>query len=246
MRIIDAHSHLGWDCVFDEDFTDIALVDKHKKCSVSISIVQPGTCFEKETVVNQHNAIHELSKKNPGQFFGMANPNPHLSEEVYFEEIERCIKGLGFVGIKLHPAAHAAPPGGRDSQKAFLAAREFGVPLMIHTGAGIPFANPANIIPLAEKFPDVKIIMAHSGMMITTGEVSIVMSHCPNTYADVSWIGGFLVERLVAEFGARRLLFASDHAENASTEIEKIQGSRMSDIDKEWVLGKSAEELYKI
>jgi len=246
MRIVDAHSHLGWDCVFDENFTAEALINKHTACSVSTSIVQPGTCFDYETAVLQHNGIDELSKKFPGQFFGMANPSPHLPEKVYFDEIERCMKDLGFVGIKLHPAAHAAPPGGKDSKKAFLAAREFGVPLMIHTGSGIPFANPANIIPLAEMFPDVKIIMAHSGMMISSGEVSIVMSHCPNTYADVSWIGGFLVERLASEFGAHRLLFASDHAENASTEIEKLKASRMSEVDKEWVLGKSAEELYHV
>ncbi len=246
MKMIDAHAHLGWDCVFDEDFTKEALLHKHESLQVNTTIVQPGTCFDLESVQMQHDAIAALAKAYPGQFYGMANPSPHLPEEVYMAEVRRCVKALGFVGIKLHPAAHAAPPGGKDSRKAFEAARELQVPLMIHTGAGIPFANPANILPLAEEFSDVSVVMAHSGMMITTGEVFIVMDHCANTYADVSWIGGFQVERLVKRFGAHRLLLASDHAENCSTEIEKIRSSRISEEDKSWILGKSAEKLYKL
>lgn len=246
MRIIDAHAHLGQDCVFDELFTDGALLDKHRRCGIAASIVQPATCHDLASVVRQHNAIAALAALNPGMFYGMANPNPHLDEDSYRHEVERCMSELHFVGIKLHPAAHAAPPGGRDSRKVFEMARKLKVPVMVHTGNGIPFANPANLIPLAELYPDVPIIMAHSGMMISTGEIGVVMSHCPNTYADVSWVGGFIVERLTKEFGAHRFMFGSDHAENASTEIEKIRGSRMTEEDKEWVLGKTAARLFGI
>jgi predicted TIM-barrel fold metal-dependent hydrolase len=246
IMIIDAHAHLGWDCVFDEDFSKEEQITKHNNLSISKTILQPATCHDIETVRKQHDDIAAFANEYPGQFFGMANPNPHLSDDIYEAELLRCIKELHFVGIKLHSFAHAVNPCSKDGKKVFKLASRLGVPVMIHTGSGIPFANPCNLIPIAEEFPEVKIIMAHCGQMVLAGEVPTVMKQCSNIYADVSWTGGFLVKHWVESFGAHRFMFGSDHADNACTELVKIKSSGIHEDELEWLLHKTAESVFLI
>lgn len=242
--IIDVHSHLGWDHTFDREFTAEALLQKHEACGVEISIVQPGTCHDVETVRRQHDAIAALAAAHPGRFYGMANPSPHLPEAVYEAELTRCVRELGFIGVKLHPLAHACAPGSRDARKLFVLAAQLQIPVMVHTGTGIPFANPAGLIPLAQEFPQLKIVMAHSGFMIAAGDAATVLRLCPNVSADLSWTAGFLVRPWVKELGPRRFMLASDHADNCAAELAKLRGCGLSEEELEWVLGRTATEVF--
>ncbi|CAI6052176.1 amidohydrolase family protein [Cohnella sp. JJ-181] len=246
MTIIDVHAHLGADCVFDELFTAEELLNKHREHGIGLSIVQPASCHDLEKVREQHDAIAALAAQYPGQILGMANPNPHLPDAAYAEEIRRCMEELGFVGIKMHTSAHAVHPDSRDGRKVFEQGRRWGVPVMVHTGAGIPFANPANLMASAERYPDVNIVMAHCGMMILAGETALAMSRHGNLYADITWTAGFQVRRWAKEFGAHRFLFGSDHADNAGAELGKLRTCGLSAEEQAWIFGKSAEALYRL
>lgn len=244
--IIDVHSHLGWDTVFDEDFTLIDQFEKHSIYKIDKTILQPGTCHDLDTVFNQHNAIAVAVNNNPDSFYGLANLNPHLKAFVYEEEIRRCIEDLGFVGIKLHTFAHAVNPGGKDGRRVFDLARKYSVPVMVHTGSGIPFSNPSALIPIGLDYPDVKIIMAHCGMMVLAAETPIAMKLCPNIYADTSWSAGFAIRHWIEEFGANRFMLGSDHADNMGTELKKLKTCGLNSKQLEWVLHKTAEIVFGI
>jgi len=99
---IDAHAHLGYEYAFEEDMTLEELPTNMDTNKIDISIVRPGTVFDPGTVMKQHNAIAVLAAKMIERIFGMANPNLHLSTRKYHNELERCVKDLGFVGVKLH------------------------------------------------------------------------------------------------------------------------------------------------
>ncbi|GLX70953.1 amidohydrolase family protein [Paenibacillus glycanilyticus] len=244
--IIDVHAHLGWDYVFDEDFTWEEQLEKHETHGIAKTILQPASCHDLETVKEQHDRIAEAAKVYPGKFYGMANPNPHLKDAIYESEIRRCVEELGFVGIKMHTFAHAVHPGGRDGRKLFALARELSVPVMVHTGAGIPFANPTNLITPALEFPDVNIIMAHCGMMIMAGETAIAMKAAPNLYADITWTAGFNLRHWSQEFGAHRFMFGTDHADNAGTELAKVKTCGLTVEEQEWILYRSAQSVYRL
>ncbi|MBB3125482.1 hypothetical protein FHS19_000136 [Paenibacillus rhizosphaerae] len=244
--IIDVHAHLGWDHVFDEDFTWEEQLEKHQTFSVDKTILQPASCHDIETVREQHDRIARAARDYPGQFYGMANPNPHLKDAVYEEEVRRCVEELGFVGIKIHTFAHAVHPGGRDGTKVFKLAQKLNVPVMVHTGAGIPFANPTNLIAPALAFPDVNIVMAHCGMMIMAGETAIAMKAAPNLYADITWTAGFNLRHWAHEFGAHRFLFGTDHADNAGTELAKVKTCGLTEEEQEWILHQSAQSVYRL
>ncbi|ANE48536.1 amidohydrolase [Paenibacillus swuensis] len=244
--IIDVHAHLGWDQVFDEDFTLVEQLHKHDTYGIEVTILQPASCHGLEEVRKQHDAIFAAMKAFPGRFHGMANPNPHLPDTQYEQEVRRCVEEHGFIGIKLHTFAHAVHPASRDGLKVFELAGKLGIPVMVHTGAGIPFANPSNLIPVAERFPEVKIVIAHCGMMVLAGETITAMRCCSNLYADITWTGGFLIRQWVRELGAHRFLFGTDHADNTGTELAKIRTSGLTEEEQAFILHKSARQVYDL
>ena len=55
----------------------------------------------------------------------MTSVNPQfISLEAWPSEIERCIKELGFVGIKLHIVGHALFPASKDGMTELVKAKE--------------------------------------------------------------------------------------------------------------------------
>ena len=244
--IIDVHAHLGCDRVFDEEFDEKAQWDKINEFQVDFTILQPALVHTLEEVREQHDAIAALAARHPDKFAGMANPNPHLPPIEYEREIRRCIEELGFVGIKIHTSAHAVNPAGRDGLRVVELARELKVPVMYHTGAGIPFANPANLMPVAERFPDVPLVIAHCGMMILAGETHTAMQRYDNLYADITWTGGFMLREWIRELGAHRFMFGTDHADNCGTELAKVRTIGLTPEEQTWVLGKAALQVYRL
>jgi predicted TIM-barrel fold metal-dependent hydrolase len=244
--IIDVHAHMGDDEIFEHDFPAEDLVAAQERNGVDITIVQPGSCVLLDTVRQQHDAIAAFAAAHPGRFFGMANPNPHLPEGDYRREVTRCVRELGFVGVKIHPTAHAINPAGPAARKVYEIAAELDIPVMIHTGSGVPFSLPSAIIEPAQAFPHVRIVMAHSGMMIYAGEALTVAKLCPNVALETTWTGPHLVYQYCKEIGADRVLFGSDHARNQATELEKVRTSGIGDEEVEWVLGRTAMSLYRL
>ncbi len=241
--IVDVHVHLGWDYTFDENFPRQELIDKMHAHAVDVQIVQPGTCHSLADVKKQHDDIYQLCREFPGKFFGMANPSPHLRPEDYRSEIRRCMEDLGFVGIKIHPMAAGVNPGSKAGRMAFDMARNYAVPIMIHTGAGVPFAGPVNLIKPAEEYSDLKIVMAHCGQIIFANEAAAVLERCPNVYGDTSWSPGFILREWCHAYGPRFML-GSDHADNTGTELAKIRTVGLTDQEQDAFLGKTAIDVY--
>ena len=244
--IIDVHTHLGYDYVFEEDFSPKELLTNMEKNEVDVSIVQPGTVLDLRTVIEQHNAIADLSKKLPGRIFGMANPNPHLPRDDYCEELERCIKDLGFVGVKLQTLGHGVDPNKSTGRNIFEAASDLSVPVMVHTGTGIPRSLPSALIPTAKDFPDLKIVFAHCGGSMFAGEAALAARLCPNMYLETSWLPGFVTRGFCRALGADRIMFGSDHGDNVATELTKFRTMGLTDEELEWCLGRTAVKVFRI
>ena len=244
--IIDAHAHLGYDYVFEEDFTLEKLLPHMDKNKIDASVVQPGSVLYLKTVIEQHDAIANLSREMPGRIFGMANVNPHLPAKEYREELGRCVNDLGFVGVKLHPLAHAVDPNRSNGRKVFETALDLGIPVMVHTGAGIPWALPSALIPAAMDFPEVKIVLAHSGSAVFSSEAALAGKLCCNVYLETSWMPSIAIHSFCKTLGANRVMFGSDHGQNVATELAKYRTMGLDDRELEWCLGRTAAEVFRI
>ncbi|MCK4419942.1 amidohydrolase family protein, partial [Candidatus Aerophobetes bacterium] len=199
-----------------------------------------------EDVKKQHDRILGLCKRYPGRFYGMANPNPHLPEKIYEAEFRRCITKLKFVGVKLHPFAHAVNPLGHDGRKVFSLATKLRVPVMVHTGSGIPWSEPSLLHAIAEEYATVKIIIAHAGMMVFASEAAYLAKKHANVFLECSWTAGFLIKQWIRDIGKDKIMFGSDHADNAATELTKYRTTGLTNEEIDWTLGKTAKSVFKV
>ena len=175
----------------------------------------------------------------------------HLGDDCVFdhhiteEDLLEGYRGTFVEGaiVQLTPIGHAVDPESEDGMFVFSVARELGVPVMVHTGTGLPFSQPVKILKAAQKYPDVKIVLAHSGMDWFTHQAILVAEQCPNIYLETTWTGIFQTKEVYQKIGPDRLMFASDHVNNVSVELEKYR-QILKPEDMEQVMWKTAKEVF--
>lgn len=246
-KAIDIHAHLGDDVVFGHSITEQSLLDGYRDTIVCGAIVQPSLPqFYEETNRGIHNRIARFARDcTEMKIWGMASIYPHFTHEAYRAEAYRCVKELGFVGMKLTPIGHACDPESEDGMFTFSVADELGVPMMVHTGSGIPFSSPMHVLKAAQRYPGLKIVLAHAGMGIMAREAVILAKLCPNVYLEPTWTGVADMRMIYEEVGPERMLFSSDHVNNVPVQLETM-AAVVPARELDQVLYRTAEKLYGI
>ena len=103
-----------------------------------------------------YSGIARIIKKFPDKFLGWIFINPLMPESL--DELDRWKDSPGMIGVKIHPFWHQFPieaveAVGRRTE-------ELGLPLLVHLG----FDASGNYRWLIDKFPRLKIIIAHLGV----------------------------------------------------------------------------------
>ena len=243
--IIDVHAHLGEDCVFDIHQDEAELLTAYDRCGVDKAVIQPFVYRPYlEDMRASHDRIAAFCKANPGRIYGMASINPHFRHEDYGAEAERCIRELGFVGLKITTIGTATNPSGKDGLHVFEVARELGVPVMIHTGNGAPFADPIQLWKAVESFPTVKTVIAHTGGNGMLTQALLLAEKFENIWLEPSWMPSVCIGGMIERFGAQRVMFSSDEVGNLDSALETFRLVAGSAENLEWVLGRTAQEVY--
>jgi predicted TIM-barrel fold metal-dependent hydrolase len=245
--IIDAHAHLGVDLVFEETRTEAEIMEMMNANNVDATILQGmyGHIYLDEIKEN-HDRIARLAAENPRQIFGMITMTPYLHEADFYNEAKRCVKELGFVGMKLHPMAFGCSPANVRAQMMWQICGELGIPIMVHTGTGAPLALPSQVIRRCKQFPHVPCVIAHSGMVIYTDEAFLAAYECSNVYLETSWIMAHHLLQAVKTFGAERILFAADEILNVATEIAKYNSLPLSAGERDQCFWRTANTVFKL
>lgn len=241
--IIDAHCHLGRSLVSGVEIDEGTLLRTMDEHGIGAAMVmpQPGQGLE---VAPVHDRIAHLAAAEPGRIFGMVNLSPRLDEDSYRAEVERCVRGLGFRAIKLDPSVSALPINHPRCEIVFATARDLGVPVIIHTGMGVPNALPALAIPPALRYPDVTIVLAHAGFAVFAEEAIVAAQVCPNVVLEPSWCASYQVAAMVRAVGAERVMFGSDHPSNVVSELAKLRAIGLDDQQLTQVLGGTARRVF--
>lgn len=243
--IIDVHGHLGEDVVFDEQQTEEQLLDAYKKNGVDGAIIQPYLPrIYMEDHVRIHDRIYEMTKCKEKRFWGMASINPHFRPEEYDKEAVRCIRELKFVGIKITPIGHACHPSSKDAMHVWEVCRELKVPLMIHTGAGIPFSDPMSVEKALRSFPDVPCILAHAGSEMHHQQAAYLAAKYENVYLEPNWVGVIGVMNMIRQVGCDKIMFSSDNIYQIPVELAKYRSVIKEEEELEKVLYKNAARVY--
>lgn len=155
MKKLDAHAHVGtfggWANVA---ITAEELVQQMDDCEIEKTVL----C---STGSDDNFCTREAMEAYPNRFWALVYANP-LEREKSVHEIYDLVQNKGFSGIKLNPLRHAYVADAECLDPIMEAARELHIPVFIHSGHA-PYALPWSIALLAERFPDVNIVMIHMG-----------------------------------------------------------------------------------
>ena len=216
-------------------------MDRH---AVDVALVMPQPTLE--DIHGIHDQIAEAAERNRGRLFGMASINPWWAEADYQAEAHRCVRELGFVALKLHPLGHNIASNHPEADKAFRAAADLGVPLIVHTGLGSPWALPSLCIPPARRYPGLPVILAHAGWGLYSSEAIVAAEVCENLYLEPSWCPTYVARQMIERFGAGRVLFGSDHLTNLPVELTKYRALGLRAHELAAVLGGTARTLFRL
>jgi len=186
-----------------------------------------------------YEALKSFPKRD--RFIPCAYINPNFYNSV--EELETVVKEYGFKGMKLMPTTHRYNIDSVVTHPVMKKARDLGIPVTIHSsGEG---GYPRLIGKLAEEFPDVPIIMDHSGYRYFQAEALEAGSKHKNVYFGLSLVTepGY-IDQIATQIGADRLIYGS----NAVGGIPKIglmvyEYTRLTEAQKELALGKNLARL---
>ena len=234
--IIDMHSH-AWQFPehFDERFRqqarDLARADRDLDLSVTYESYRAGAQTTDKTVVFGGKArlsgvwvddayVAEYVAAHPDRLIGFLSVDP--TQDGWQEEMRHGHRELGLKGIKLLSMYAGFYPHDPRLDPLWQYAGDNQLPVLLHTGttfvaqAPIDCTLPRHLDPVATKYPDVKIVMAHLSHPYEGECVAVIRKH-PNVYTDVSALHYRPFQfynslMLVQEYGVwHKLLFGSDY-----------------------------------
>jgi predicted TIM-barrel fold metal-dependent hydrolase len=133
----------------------------------------------------------------------------------------------------------------RRSDFLFAAAQEHRLPVIVHTGSGVPFSLPSLYILPAQRFPDLQIVLGHAGGSVYMLETIVAAAVCPNVYIEVSSLMPHHVMEILQHVPATRLMSGSDLPESLEAEMHKLLPlADLSDADKRAILWETPRRVF--
>jgi predicted TIM-barrel fold metal-dependent hydrolase len=111
---------------------------------------------------------------------------------------------------------------------------------------GIPFSLPALCIPAANKYPGLKIVLAHAGGGIVSAEAQVAASICENLYLETSWCLGEDIRWMISTIGADRVMMGADLPSNVPVEFAKYRALDLAPDVYDKVMGETAVEVFNL
>ena len=134
------------------------------------------------------------------------------------KELERLVTQDGFRGLKIYPTYQHFYPNDRELYPMYAVAQALKIPLMVHTGSSVfkgaklKYGDPLTLDDVAVDFPDLKIVMAHSGRGFWYDRAFFLARMHENVYMEIA---GLPPTRLLEYFpelerNADKVIFGSD------------------------------------
>ena len=189
-----------------------------------------------------------LVAAHPDRLLGFAYVSP-LMPETIVPELERAIDRLGLKGIKLYPPFVDPPLSDPVWWPIYEFADDRELVVLWHTGIE-PGSFPRYMGEVVGRFPGARFVSGHSGNCppMRRQAIDVALDH-PNVYLETcsTFRTPGVIEQLVEEAGAERVLFGSDTPlMDPRAQLGKIITADISDDDKRLILGGNARRLLRL
>ncbi len=191
----------------------------------------------------------------PDRLFGVASVDLYRPMDAV-RELRRCVRELGFKGVRQLPWLWRLPPNDRRYYPVYAECVELGVPFCLQVGHAGPLlpSDPGRPIPyldeVACEFPELVIVGGHIGYPWTDEMISLCRKY-ENVYIDTS---AYKPSRFPAQLvdymrkgGRRKVLYGSNHPMIAPAAcLEQIDSLGLDDEARDLFLGGNAARVFGI
>jgi hypothetical protein len=212
---------------------------------IDVCVVFPGGVPADPRELNAHllNEARGEERILPGCLI-----NPTMGPDA-LDDLRRCVD-RGARTVKLMAAAHRYRIDSPCTDPVMELARELGIPATIHSGSPLSGCSPAYIGELAERHPDVTIIMDHMGYREWVRLAVQAAVENPNIYLGTTLIAAaepITIKNVVLEgrVGADRIVFGSNSPAGVATHgVNGIRDVGFAPADEALILGENLRRIY--
>ncbi len=199
----DAHCHTGDADPDGVAGSDAKLLERLDRAGHAGAVIMPSRDPRGYPAAN--NRILAESQASGGRLLPFLRIDPHAPGAL--AEAERSLD-VGHCGVKLHPRGEAFPLSHPVVHDVARLAAERRVPVLVHSGRGIPPLRE-DLLRLLETAPGVQVILAHCGIS-DLARLGPEADHLPGVYFDTAWWDVTDLLALFAWVPPGRILYASD------------------------------------
>lgn len=238
LPVIDIHAHIGkWAYTVQVTMEErIAVMDR---VGIDVAIISSMRAVDGDIVLG-NTEVRDAVARFPGRVAGYVHVSANYPDLIQ-PELKRCLALSGFVGIKLYITGIEFDDARFDP--VWACASERGVPIIAHTWAG----NLNHLDVVAERYPTVSFIAAHTGSELAYQPYIDAALRVPNLFLDLTYSREHpnMIEHLVACVGADRVMWGSDEPVfSMAHQVSKVLFARLTDEQKRQILYGTALRVF--
>ena len=239
---IDAHSHIGaFGSPFNVNFDTKMLSEQMAEYNIEKTILCPAAaCLNAELL--------EAYRQMPDKIIPLYWVNANLGQPAY-DDLEHYLRDFNFAGVKMQPLFDGFTADSPMVDPIMEIARQYSKPVFIHCGHP-PFSLPWQIGLLAERHPDIPIVMIHMGHghgVYIEGSINMAKKY-DNLFLEVSGMPmGCQIKNAYNCVGSNRVMFGIDSPfHHPSVEIQRVLSCGLNDTQLEDVFYNNAYAFMKL
>jgi predicted TIM-barrel fold metal-dependent hydrolase len=228
-------------------------IEAMNKAGVEIGLV--AAWWGPQGALIDNDEVASFVREYPDRLVGVASVNLARPMEAV-RELRRCVRQLGFRGLRIVPWLWGLPPDDRRYYPLYAECIELEVPFCLQVGHTGPLVSSETGRPIpylenvALEFPELRIVAGHIGAPWTQEIISLATKF-PNLYIDTS---AYKATRYPADFteflrgrGAKKVMFGTNYPMlTASDCIEGVESLGLSDEAKKAFLSGNARRVFKL
>lgn len=248
MMIVDAHTHIGDDPYAGKQKGPEGLeaVDRYVHI-LHENGVDKGFTFTSWGLRGDTELCNEQLARARDRYPDIIIPwgtvNPHWSEDKLRGEIRRCIKTLGFYGLKFHPWIQGFSITSRGMDIVAEECQALDVPVTFHDGSPL-YCTALQVVYYARAFPGLRVLSAHAGLREEWRDVIGPAKELDNYWICLSGPTQQGIQTIYDELGPDKLMFGSDggsmHPAVVANYLRRIRALDAPAGDIERILGLNA------
>lgn len=237
MKIIDAHAHIG----YIGGWADVGITEEELIAQMDEFNI------EKTALCNEDNDLTlDVMKRHPGRIIGCVYVNPLNQKTV--DDMDKYFEA-GFAAVKLNPLRHAYCADAEIIDAVMEKAEKYNVPVCIHSGHP-PYSLPWQVGLLAERHPNVKLMMIHMGHghgVYIDAAIKMALRY-PNIYLEMSGMPmPSKIREAYERVGAERIMFGTDTPfHHPTVEMQKVITSGLDKEAQEKIFYENAAKFFRV